>query len=35
MKQIGTKHLDKMDVEAIFNAIIGGSKADFESDLYE
>ena len=35
MKQIGTKHLDKMDVEAIVNAIIGGSKTDFESDLYD
>lgn len=35
MKQIGAKHLDKMDVEAIFNAIIGGSKTDFESDLYD
>ena len=35
MKQIGTKHLDKMDVKAIFNAIIGGSKIEFESDLYD
>ena len=35
MKQIGTKHLDKMDVEAIVNAIIGGSKIEFESDLYD
>lgn len=35
MKQIGTKHLDKMDVEAIFNAITDGCKVDFGNSLYD
>ena len=35
MKQIGTKHLDKMAVEAIFNAITDGCKVGFGNSLYD